>query len=132
VEHTTTNVLEVYYEHLLKPADYLQVKATYVFLTTIFRVGLLPYLKLTTIGMRRNTLIEHKEVAIVCEESGHVSLSYNVLLTTPEPNVIIKPIIPIVIVKSTLTCIDCGKTDHLVETCHNKKKKVQVVPTTTI
>jgi hypothetical protein len=36
--------------------------------------------------MKRNTLIEHKEVTIVCEESGPISLSYNALLTTPEAN----------------------------------------------
>jgi len=33
--------------------------------------------------MKIDILIEHKEGTIVCEESGHVSLSYNVLLTTP-------------------------------------------------
>jgi hypothetical protein len=33
--------------------------------------------------MKRNTLIEHKETTIICEESGHVSLNYNTLLTTP-------------------------------------------------
>jgi hypothetical protein len=32
--------------------------------------------------MKRNTLIEHKEVVVVCEESGHVSLNYNVILIT--------------------------------------------------
>jgi hypothetical protein len=36
--------VEVYCEHLLKLPNCLQVKATYVFLTTIYRVGLLPYL----------------------------------------------------------------------------------------
>jgi hypothetical protein len=59
-------------------------------------------------------------------------LSYNVLLTTPEVNVIIKHVIPIVIAKSTLTCTNCGKINHLVDTCHNREKKVPVVPTTTI
>jgi hypothetical protein len=33
--------------------------------------------------MNRDTLIEHKETAIVCEESGPISSSYNALLTTP-------------------------------------------------
>jgi hypothetical protein len=37
-------LVKVYYEHLLKLANYLQVKATNAFLTTIFRT----YLKLTT------------------------------------------------------------------------------------
>jgi len=54
-------------------------------------------------------------------------LSYNVLLTTPKPNVVLQPIISIVIVKSTLTCTNYTKTGHSVETCHNKKIKVLVV-----
>jgi hypothetical protein len=58
--------------------------------------------------MRRNTLIKHKEVVVVCEESGPNSLNYNVLLTTPEANIIIKLVVPIVIAKSTLTCTNCG------------------------
>jgi hypothetical protein len=37
----------------------LQVKATNVFLTIIFRVGLQPYLRLAIVGMTRNTLIKH-------------------------------------------------------------------------
>jgi hypothetical protein len=35
-----------------------------------------------------NTLIEHKEVVIICEESGPINLSYNVILTTQEANTI--------------------------------------------
>jgi hypothetical protein len=45
----------------------------YVIIIIIFRIGLLPYLILTTIGMKRDTLIELKEAIIVCEESGLVS-----------------------------------------------------------
>jgi hypothetical protein len=33
--------------------------------------------------MKRDTLIEHKEAIVVCEESGPISLNYNALLTTP-------------------------------------------------
>jgi hypothetical protein len=72
--------------------------------------------------MKRNTLIEHKEVAIVCEESGLVSLSYNVLLTTLKVNVVVKHVVLIVTVKSTLTYTNCGETGHLVVTCHNRKR----------
>jgi hypothetical protein len=102
--------VEVYYERLLKLVNYLQLRTTYVFLTTIFKVGLLPYLRLTT-TLKKNILIKHKEV-VVCEESGPVSLNYNVLLTTPKTNVIVKLIIPTVIVKSTLTYTNCGKIGH--------------------
>ncbi len=124
--------VEVYYECLLKLTNYLQVKATNVFLTTVFKVGLLPYIRLTTIGMKRDTLIEHKEVVVVCEKNGFVSLSSNVLLTTPKANTIVKPIIHVVITKSTLTCAKCGKTGHTLETCHNKKRDVPIVPTTAV
>jgi hypothetical protein len=81
--------------------------------------------------MKRNILIEHKEVDVVCEENGPISMSYNVLLTTLEADACVKPIVPIVTAKSTLTCINCGKTNHSVETCHNKKK-VPIVSTATI
>jgi hypothetical protein len=82
--------------------------------------------------MMRNIIIEHKEVAIVCEESGPINLSYNVLLTTSEANIVVKPIVPTVIVKSTLTYIDYGKIDHLVEIYHHRKREVLVVLTTIV
>jgi hypothetical protein len=36
--------------------------------------------KLAIVGMKWNTFIEHKKAAIVCEESGLVSVSYNGLI----------------------------------------------------
>ncbi len=81
--------------------------------------------------MKRNILIKHKEV-VVCEENGLVNLSYNVLLTTPKANVVFKPIVPIGTVKSTLTCTNCGKTSHSMETYHNKKIKLPDVSTITL
>ncbi len=51
--------------------------------------------------MRRNTLIEHKEIVVVCEESGPVSLSFNALLTTLKANTVVKPIVHVVTTKST-------------------------------
>ncbi len=68
--------------------------------------------------MKWDTLIEHKEV-LVCEESGHVSLSYNVLFTPSKVNVITKLIVTIVIAKSTSTYTNCGRACHTFETCHN-------------
>jgi hypothetical protein len=79
--------------------------------------------------MRRNTSIEHKEAVVVCEENGLVSLNYNALLTTPKVNIVVKPIIHVITIKSALTCTNCGKTNHLVKTCHNKKIEVPFVPT---
>jgi hypothetical protein len=54
-------------------------------------------------------------------------LSYNVLLTTLEVNVVVKLVVFIIIVKSTLTYINCVKTSHSMETCHNKKEEVLIV-----
>ncbi len=82
--------------------------------------------------MKKNTLIEHEEAIVVCEESGHVSLSYNVLLTTPKANTIIKHVVLVVTTKSALTYTNYGKTGHSVETCHNRKKEVLVVLTTIV
>jgi hypothetical protein len=114
-------VVEVYYECLLKLANCLHVRATNVFLTTIFKVGLLPYLILTTASTKINILIKHIETTIVCEESGHVSLSYNDLLITPEVNVVFKHVVPTIIVKSTLTYTNCGKISHSMETYMTRK-----------
>jgi hypothetical protein len=60
--------VEVYYERLLKLANSLQHRTIDNFLTTIFRSRLQPYLHVTTIGMKRETLQQHKEVVLVCEE----------------------------------------------------------------
>jgi hypothetical protein len=82
--------------------------------------------------MKRDTSIEHKEVTIVCEENGPISLNYNALLTTPEANTMFKHVVPVVTTKSTLTCFNCAKTSHSLKTCHNMKIEVLIVPTATI
>ena len=82
--------------------------------------------------MKRDTLIEHKEAFVICEESGHVSMSYNVLLTKPKANAGVKLVVLVMIVKSTLTYPDCGKINHLVKTYHNRKREVPILPTAKI
>jgi hypothetical protein len=62
--------VEVHYEHLLNLVKCLQIKAINVFHTTIFKIGLQQYLRLAIVGMERDTLIKHKESAMICEESG--------------------------------------------------------------
>ncbi len=128
IQQQIVECVKVYYEHLLKLTNCLHVKPTNVFFTIVFRASLLPYLRLVIANMKRNVLIGHKEVVIVWEESGFVSMNYNALLTTPKANVRIKPIVLVVTTKSTLTCTNCGKIGHLVETCRNIKKEVLVVP----
>ncbi len=81
---------------------------------------------LTIISMKRNTLIKHKEIVIICEENGPFNLSYNVLLTTLKANTIVKLVVLVVIIISSSTCINCGKT------CHNMKREVPFVLITTI
>jgi hypothetical protein len=75
--------VKVHYECLLKFANCLQVKATNVFITTTFKRGLQPYLRLAIVGMTRDTLIEHKKIVMICEENGHVIANYNILITRP-------------------------------------------------
>jgi hypothetical protein len=53
----------------LKLANCLQHKADDHLLTTFFKTCLNPHLEVATIGMKRKTLIEHKEVAMISEES---------------------------------------------------------------
>jgi len=51
----------------IKIVNCLQVKTIDVFLTIVFRIRLLPYLRLTTMGMKQDTLIEHKETIVGCD-----------------------------------------------------------------
>ncbi len=75
IQQQTIECVEVYYKSLLKLANCLHVKPINVFFTPIFKVGLLPYLIIITTSMKPNTLIKHKEVVVVCEESEPISLS---------------------------------------------------------
>ncbi len=69
------------------------MKTTNVFLITIFRASLQPYLRLATTCMTRNTLIKHKEATVICEESGPVITNYNILITQPKFKPIAQPIV---------------------------------------
>ncbi len=80
--------VEVYYECLLKLANYLQVKTTNVFSTNIFKSSLQWYLRLATIDMMRDTLIKHKEPTLICEESGPNIANYNVLIIQLESKLV--------------------------------------------
>jgi hypothetical protein len=69
------------------------VKAINVFLTTILRASLQPYLRLTITNMARDPLIKHKKIVVIYEESGPVIANYNVLITELEYKLIAQPII---------------------------------------
>lgn len=45
--------------------------------TIVFHDQLFPYMKLTTISMKRDTLIEHKEATLICENNGPKGLFPN-------------------------------------------------------
>jgi hypothetical protein len=64
------------------------MKATDVFLTVIFKIGLQPYLRLAIVGMTRNTLIKYKEAIVICDESGLIITNYNVLITQPQSKLV--------------------------------------------
>ncbi len=49
-------------------ANSFQPKTTNSFETTIFRYGLQPYMCVATTCMKRETLQQHKEETLVCEE----------------------------------------------------------------
>ncbi len=104
--------VEVYYECLFKLANYLQLKAIDVFLTTIFRICLQSYLKLVTTSMTRDTLIKHKEVVMIFEESGPIIANYNVFIIQLESKPVAHPIVIFTTIRQQLTCSNCGKTSH--------------------
>ncbi len=70
----------------------MQVKAIDVFFITIFIVDLQPYLRLTTC-MARDTFIKHKEVVVICEESGSIITNYNTSINQPKSKPVGKPIV---------------------------------------
>jgi len=99
--------VKVCYEHLLKLDNYLQMKAIDVFLTTIFKSSLHSYFRLAT-SMTRDTLIKHKEVVMIYEESGLIIANYNALITQPKSKLVAQPIISYTITRQRLTCSNCG------------------------
>jgi hypothetical protein len=59
--------VEVYYEWMFKLANCFQHKVNDNLLTTFFRTRLITYSQIAPIGMKRDTLFDHKEFAITCE-----------------------------------------------------------------
>ncbi len=55
-------------------------------------------------------------------------LVWVIKLITPKADAVVKHIVPIITSKSTLTCTNCGKTGHSMETSHNMKREALVVP----
>jgi hypothetical protein len=110
----------------------LQVNVTDVFFFIIFKAGLQPYLRLDTLGMARDTLIKHKEVVMIYEESGSIIANCNALIIHLESKLVPQLVFTYITIKQWLTYSNCGKTSHAKKTCHNKKKEERVVPITSI
>lgn len=103
IKQTFDELLEVYYEHILKLTNYLHHKANNN--TTFFRVGLVPYLWVATIGMRRNNLFLHKKVAMTCEEGMGDVNEYRKLLEPP-------PKSEKIVDSNGLVCNQCKNSSH--------------------
>jgi hypothetical protein len=63
-----------------------------VFLTTIFKASLQPYLRSAT-SMAKNTLIKHKEATVICEKNGPVITNCKALTIHLESKPIAQPIV---------------------------------------
>jgi hypothetical protein len=79
IQQQTIEWMKVYYELcLLKLKNCLHFKVT-CFLYHCFQGKLAsPCLQLAVTSLKGNTLIEHLKTTLVCEESGIVSVDYNV------------------------------------------------------
>ncbi len=67
MKHEEIKRVEVYYEQIQKLVHGLQVPTIDSFLTTMFRVSLQSYIRITTTEMKQSTLQQHKEAAMLCE-----------------------------------------------------------------
>lgn len=61
--------MEVYYERILKLANYLNHKADDNLHMTFFQIRSIPYLRVATTGMIQDTLFFHKKAMVTCEEN---------------------------------------------------------------
>ncbi len=81
MKHDKNERVEVYYERLLKLANNLKHKTINSFIIIIFKIRLQPNLCVTTRGMKKETLQEHKETTLVCEKNNsEVEAISNLLL----------------------------------------------------
>ncbi len=112
IKQGATKKVEVYYEWILKLVDCLQHKADDNLLTIFFKAGLVPYLRVATLGMKPNSLFEHKEAIVTCEENIGNPMEYQKLLEPPklDRNNDGKHI--------DLVCSQCKKHGHNKEHCH--------------
>jgi hypothetical protein len=122
MKHEKNEIVEVYYEGLLKLANSLLNKTINSFLIIVFKFGLQPYLHVTTPCMKKETLQQHKETTLVCEEGiFEVEAISNML--APQNNKIVLAQNPQTIPKK----IRMYCTNHNVETCRVKRNEDHVL-----
>jgi len=116
IKQGVTEKVEVYYKRILKLANCLQHKANDNLLTIFFRVSLIPYLRVATLGIKHNNMFEHKEVAVTCEESMGNPTEYQKFLKPPKSDISNDG-------KCTnLVCSQCKKKGHNKQHCHWNSK----------
>jgi hypothetical protein len=76
--------------------------------------------------MKRDTLMEHKKVVVVCEENGPVNLSYNIMLTTLETNIVAKHVVPIATTKLNIQPITINEMVELVTNQSIAEKDINI------
>jgi hypothetical protein len=89
IKHGNNEKVEVYYEWILKLANYLQHKANDNLLTSFLGVGLLPCLWIAIERMKQDTFLKHKKFAFTCEEPIEDVEEYQKLL---EPSKRLEPL----------------------------------------
>ncbi len=69
IKQVINKKVEVYYERILKLANYLNHKVDNNLFMTLFQAGLVPNLWVTNIRMKRDTLFLHKKTTMTYEKS---------------------------------------------------------------
>ena len=128
--------VEEYYERVEKLSNFLCRPADDGFLNSIFRAGFLPYLCLATAGLQRDTLFNHKEAAVLCEEG----VSEQDLAVANKEYAQAKPqkeppnLKPLPKIKKVCGC--CGKLGHSDNECwynpNNRNINTEVIPTAAV
>jgi hypothetical protein len=126
-KHEKNEKVEVYYERLLKLVNSFQHKIIDSFLTIFFIFGLQPYMCVATTSMKRETLHQHKEATLVCEE-GIFEVEAIKNLSIPHNNKTILVYKPQNVTKKTrMYCTNCHMTNHNTETCSIKRKEKSIL-----
>ncbi len=99
----------------------LQVPTTNNFFTIVCKTSLQSYLKIVTLVMKRSTL-QHKEATMLFEEGMTTSETRSELSIPQNTKDVTLMKTQSIIWKINKYYINCGMTNHNVETCKKKKE----------